>query len=146
MVIPGRANGLRHPLILSGHSLDVLSDKIQDVLSVHAEDASCATASSVEAERGYSGYDAAGTQEVWPAGVAEARAARRGVVRQQQREIPRETRIDLDKVRGSAHADQVVFDEHGIDSLQAVAHGTKTRNLMVPPGGRLSMGKLARCE
>ena len=105
-----------------------MSNKTQDVLTVQAEHSPRTGAITVQPERRHSGDDVAATEVVGPAGVAKAGAARRSVVRQQEREVPRKARrVDLDQVRLSTHADLLRLDEHGVDPLQAVAHGGEHR-------------------
>src|SRR5438552_8517353 len=107
--------------------LQVLSHEIQHVLPVQAEHAAGAGAIAVEPERRHAGDHVARAEVVRPARVAEAGAARRGVVREQQGEGAGEPRVDLDEVRLREHADALRLDVHRVDLLQPVAHRREHR-------------------
>lgn len=78
--------------------------------AIHAEDAARARAVAVDPERGDTANDIAAANEVWTARVAEAGAARVGVIRKQDRIVAGETwRVDLDQTRGRHITDAYII-------------------------------------
>src|SRR6266516_5378943 len=118
---------VQHPL--NRRSLvQILAHEIQNVLAVETEHAPGATARPVEPERGHAGDDVAAADVIWTARVANACAAARGVVGQEQREVScKAGRVDLYEPGFSEHPDLLALDEDRIDLLEPVPHRGKQR-------------------
>src|SRR3970040_1716344 len=88
---------LRSSLLMRLRQVSV--DEVAHVLPVRSEHAAGATARPIETERRDPSYDVRAAQVVRAARVAEAGATGIGVVRQEQREVADEARVDLYQVR-----------------------------------------------
>src|SRR5262245_18504416 len=97
--------------------------EIENVCSVEPEHSARAAARAVQGERGDACDDVAGAEEIRAAGIAEAGAARAVIVREEQREVAGEARVDLNQVRLREHADALHGRKSRIDLLNAVPNG-----------------------
>jgi putative ABC transport system permease protein len=109
-----RLRGVSSRHVASGQLLaERILKEVQVVGPVHSIHAAGSGAIAIEAVGGHAGDDIRIVDEVRPAGIAEAGAASRGVVRQQDREVAGEAGVDLQQVRPRQHPHALVVREKG---------------------------------
>src|SRR5574338_1393100 len=106
-------------------SVEVLVYKVAHVLAIEPEYPASAAAAVVAPEGRHRRDHVAAAEVVRTAGIAEAGAPGRRVVREQQREVSGVPGVDLQQMRFGKHTEPFGDGERGIDSLEAIAHGGK---------------------